>query len=78
MESAGRIAAGSEEETCTVPAYAVAVFPNASAAVTVTLKASPAIAFAGADTKNCVASPEVLVSVKLAGVTTPGVAALTV
>jgi hypothetical protein len=39
----------------TVPAYPEATLPNASRAVTVAVKAAPAVAFDGAATTKCVA-----------------------
>ena len=48
MASAGRVLLPSVAVKWTVPEYPVAVLPKASSAVTVTLKALPAVAVLGA------------------------------
>ena len=64
VEFAGSTAAPSLEVKWTVPVYPVAVLLDASSAVTVMLKAVPAVAVPGAVTEKCVAGPAVFVSEK--------------
>ena len=57
VELAGNVAAPSVLVKCTVPAYPVAVLPNRSSAVIVTLKAVPAVCGDNAETVKLVAAP---------------------